>query len=150
VAITLYLVRHGEASNESSGGDDARPLSSRGVRQIESLADQARLRGVKPARVLHSGKLRARQTAEIIAAAVGPREVRAISGLQPEDDPSSAAELAALSDEDIMLVGHMPFMGVLSGVLLGGDGLTFSTGTMVCLVRSSKWKLDWKITGESQ
>ena len=151
--MTLYLVRHGEALPDrgSGGGDSRRPLSPGGVRQVEDVARRAFEAGAKPSRILHSGKLRAEQTADILAATLTPREVRAIAGLQPEDDPASAVELAQMSDEDVMLVGHLPHLGIVAGRLLGaGELVSFSTSTMACLERGARWVLRWKITGESR
>jgi len=140
------LVRHGEAASDKE--DSRRPLSSVGRRQVEDLARQAKAAGVAPARILHSGILRAQQTAQVLAATLDPQEVRAIDGLQPDDDPEPAAELAGESEEDVMLVGHLPFLGVLSGMLLGANLETsFSTATMACFERGNRWKLLWKITG---
>ena len=147
-------MRHGEAATDKE--DSRRPLSATGRRQVEDLARQAKIAGAAPPRIQHSGILRAQQTAEILAAALGtaalgPVEIRTINGLQPEDDPESAAELARKSEEDVMLVGHLPFMGVLSGLLLGTHlETTFSPATMACFERGDGWRLRWKITGGSR
>jgi len=142
-------VRHGEAASDRE--DSRRPLSAAGRRQVEDLARQAKAAGAEPTRILHSGKLRAQQTAEILVKALGSREIREIAGLLPEDDPEPAAELARDSDEDVMLVGHLPFMSILSVSLLGKEReVSFPTATMVCLERGPGWKLLWKITGGSR
>jgi len=147
--MRLYLVRHGEAASDKE--DSRRPLSAAGRRQVVDLARKAKEAGAAPARILHSGKLRAQQTAEVLGEALEPVEVREIAGLLPEDDPEPAAELARESDEEVMLVGHLPFMGVLSGLLLGTHlEVSFSTATMACFERGSGWKLIWKITGGSR
>ena len=155
--MTLYLVRHGEALQDRD--DSRRPLSPAGRRQVEDVARRVMDAGAKPARILHSGKLRAQETAEILAAVLGPmlapmlapEAVRAIAGLLPEDDPASAVELAQHSDEDLMLVGHLPHLGIVASKLLGaGETVSFSTSTMACFERDARWKLRWKITGESR
>src|SRR5258708_576070 len=144
--MVLYLVRHAEALQA-----DPRPLSPFGRRQAEDLARRAAEAGARPARILHSGKLRAQQTAETLGAALKPGEIRAIGGLTPDDDPQSAAELARESEEDLMLVGHLPHMGELAGNLLRTTApISFPTATMVCLERSPAWKMLWKITGEAK
>ena len=58
-------------------------------------ARAAAARQIKIAEILHSEKLRAKETAEILTRFLSPaRGVREISGLSPEDDPLSAkAEL---------------------------------------------------------
>ncbi len=150
----LYLARHGEALTDRE--DSRRPLSPLGRRCVEDVALRAREAGAKPMRILHSGKLRAQQTAEILTASLNPRELRAIAGLQPEDDPEPAIELAEHSEEDVMLVGHLPHLGILAGRLLRAEsGVIFAASTMVCLERAPSgarigWKMNWKITGESR
>ena len=66
----LYLVHHAEAAE--SHVDPQRPLTEAGRRHAERLAGEAARRGVRPAAVWHSGKLRARQTAEILWRACNP------------------------------------------------------------------------------
>ena len=141
----LYLVRHGEAVTDRE--DTRRPLSAEGRRQMESIAGKLRDIGAAPKRILHSGKLRAQQTAEILADALGQPgaiELRGIAGLLPDDDPKSAAELAAATgDEDLMLVGHLPHLGLLAGVLTRLS-ITFHTANVVCLQRGDPaWRVVW-------
>ncbi len=96
---------------------------------------------------------RARETAEIVARVLFPDgdvELRAIAGLGPDDDPASAAELAALETEDFLLVGHLPHLPRLVKMLTGG-AVSFSTATMVCLERlepavKPAWCVKWVAT----
>ncbi|MGY1552609.1 histidine phosphatase family protein [Microbacterium sp. A588] len=60
----IYLVRHGEHQDAEHGVDDG-PLSPRGRRQAELIAD--RLSGLPLNRVWHSPLLRATETARAIA-----------------------------------------------------------------------------------
>lgn len=136
--MELYLVRHGEATHPAV--EATRPLSPHGVAQSTALAAWCRGEGVKVDAILHSGVLRARQTAELVARGVAskapPEEMR---GLRPEDDPRDAAEWLAAETRDLMLVGHLPFMGLLTGELVAGDELqevvTFSPGSLAHLNR---------------
>src|SRR2546427_8916418 len=87
-----YLVQHGEAKPEQE--DPARPLSDRGRRDVERVAHAAGRSGVSVAEIVHSGKLRAQQTADLLAAALSPvGGLRAVAGLAPLDDPAAAREL---------------------------------------------------------
>jgi phosphohistidine phosphatase len=118
--MRLYLVHHGDAVGADV--DSMRPLSVAGRAAVESLAQRAAGRGVKPAVISHSGKLRARQTAEIFWRACNPlAEYSATRGLQPDDPPRWIAEALAGEARDIMLVGHMPHLDGLLRLLLGGD-----------------------------
>lgn len=60
----IYLVRHGEQQDAEHGLDDG-PLSPRGVRQAEAIAD--RLSGLPLDGVWHSPLVRATETARTIA-----------------------------------------------------------------------------------
>ena len=63
--MRLYLVQHGEAKPEAE--DPQRPLADAGRQAVEHVARQAARAGVRPQVILHSGKLRAQQTGEIMA-----------------------------------------------------------------------------------
>jgi phosphohistidine phosphatase len=153
--MRLYLVRHGEAV--SSGGEGGRALSDTGRQQVERVARQAAAAGVRPHEVRHSGKLRAQQTAEILAQNL--RVVRTpqfLRGLLPDDDPRPVADFAASAQGEQMLVGHMPYLGRLASLLLCGeperDLIRFEPATMACLERGSpgsRWLLRWVISPET-
>jgi phosphohistidine phosphatase len=59
------------------------------------------------------------------------------------------------SDDDLMLVGHMPYMGKLAAQLTTGnkerDFLEFTTATVLCLKRGGRgaWYIGWMVTPEN-
>ena len=116
--MKLYLVRHGEALSEQV--DPECGLSDRGKSDVAAVAAHLAELGVAPARIQHSTKARARQTAAIIAGAIGgavqPEERE---GIAPNDNVVPIAEEIAESRADLMLVGHLPFMPRLAQALLG-------------------------------
>jgi phosphohistidine phosphatase len=117
--MTLYLVHHGDAVGPDV--DPMRPLSARGRREVESLASRAAAHGVKPDVIWHSGKLRARQTAELFRRACQPLATCAAArGLQPDDPPGWAIDLLMEETRRIMLVGHMPHLPRLLRLLVAG------------------------------
>lgn len=67
--MDVYLMQHGVAATEEV--DPARPLTDAGRMAVEEVAARARSLGVRAGVCVHSGKLRARQTAAILAAALG-------------------------------------------------------------------------------
>lgn len=150
--VDLYLVQHGEARAEHE--DPTRPLSERGRRDVERVARAAARAGVRAARIAHSGKRRARETAEIFAAALDPPGgVVEVAGLGPNDDPAVAARLAAGATEPAMLVGHLPHLGRLASLLVLGDParqmIAFRMGGLVCLGRDEGgWRVRWILTPE--
>ncbi|MEX2721382.1 MAG: histidine phosphatase family protein, partial [Candidatus Wukongarchaeota archaeon] len=85
--MELYLVQHAEAKAKDE--DPARPLSEKGWESLEKVSGFLESVGVKVVRILHSGKLRARQTADKLGEVVGSSEgVGETDGLAPLDDPS--------------------------------------------------------------
>jgi phosphohistidine phosphatase len=146
--MTLYLVQHGEATLASE--DPERPLTARGHDDVARLAVLLARTDARLSRIEHSGKRRARETAEILAAAFRPAPAMvARSGLAPDDSAATvAAELAALAD-DTMLVGHLPHLGRLAALLLVGREeppvVAFTPGTLVRLERGAGWTVAWAV-----
>ncbi len=114
------LVHPGEAL--PSDIDAMRPLSPAGVAATARVAAAAAGRGVKPDVIWHSGKARARQTAEMYWRACNPLAAFAAArGLQPEDPPAWMRDQLAGDARSIMLVGHMPHLPALL-LALAGEG----------------------------
>lgn len=119
-ARQLVLVHHGEALPDHV--DPQRPLSLRGREMVEALAQRAAAEGIRPEVVWHSGKLRARQTAEALWRACNPlAELRAVRGLQPEDGPWWLRDHLLGEERPVMVVGHMPHLPRALGFLKTGD-----------------------------
>ena len=135
----LFLVQHGQAKAESE--DPERPLTEQGVDDVTRVAGHALEQlGVRPARIVHSGKTRARQTAEIWAGELG-LQADEVDGLAPNDDPTAwVGRIEANNDDDLMLVGHLPHLARLAGLLLAGDAdrqpVKFQPGGLVALERT--------------
>lgn len=163
--MRIYLVRHGEATSPQE--NPRRPLSARGRGEVERMASFLARSGVRPRRVIHSEKLRAGETAAILARALAPGLMLEESkGLGPEDSPdrliSSARTWAASAMDgrggtnapsDVMAVGHMPFMARAVAGLVGADGgsefADFATGAVACLEsENGRWRLLWLVSPE--
>jgi phosphohistidine phosphatase len=114
----LYLVQHGQAKTEAE--DRERPLTDRGAADVRRVAEVAAAAGITTGRICHSGKTRARQTAEAWGHVLGA-PVEFAEALAPRDDPSTWAKQVATDTGDLMLVGHMPHLGRLAGVLVADD-----------------------------
>jgi phosphohistidine phosphatase len=145
--VNFYLVRHGDAVSDTL--DPRRPLSRIGQEQVEQVARAAVARQAQVSAIFHSGILRAEQTADIMARQLAPElGVRRITGLAPQDDPAIAEAELETSLESVMLVGHLPHMGRLAGLLINGDAerdaVEFAPATVVCVShQSSLWRLVW-------
>lgn len=116
----VYLVHHADAVGAEI--DPQRPLSAAGRVHAERLARQAADRGVRPAIVWHSGKLRARQTAEAFWRACNPlAPLTVVRGLQPSDPPEWIKDLVIGETRDVMVVGHMPNLARVWALLTSGN-----------------------------
>src|SRR5262245_3726945 len=116
----ILLVHHGDAV--SPAVDPSRPLSALGRGNTARLAEQAAARGVKPDVVWHSGKLRARQTAETFWRLCNPlASFSAVRGLLPDDPPIWMRDQLSGETRTVMLVGHMPHMPRLLRLLVTGN-----------------------------
>lgn len=143
-------MRHGEAA---AGADDAaRLLTERGREQVHQVARHAAAVGLPVAEVRHSGKLRARQTAEILAEHLAPvRGILGMGGLNPGDDPAIALAALQAAREPLVLVGHLPHLGRLASSLLVDDPgkgiIRFSEAALACLAKDEgSWLLQWVLT----
>jgi phosphohistidine phosphatase len=122
----LYLVHHADAVG--SHVDPRRPLSPVGRLEADMHAAEAARLGARPELVWHSGKLRARQTAEAYWRACNPlAQFAATRDLQPGDPPQWMRDRLRGESRDVMVVGHFPHMpGLLAHCLGDADGLTAS------------------------
>jgi phosphohistidine phosphatase len=147
--VKLYLVRHGEAVPEEENPE--RPLSRRGRAESQNMALFLGVAGIRVPRIVHSGKKRAAETADILGSSILGPECEARDGLGPKDPVGPIAEEITAWTEDVMIVGHLPFLERLASQLLTGDekrlGLDFSTGAVVCLERgdAGTWSLGWMV-----
>lgn len=145
--MNLYLIRHGEAVPETV--DPSKPLSEEGRNDIQKVADHIKNMNISVQTIRHSGKKRAKETAEIIAQAVNSEEgIREVQGLAPNDDIHSIIDEVEISHNDLLLVGHLPYLGKLASQLVSGkedaDVIQFGAGTIVCLKKEdAKWNIEW-------
>lgn len=116
--MRLYLIRHGQATDESVNPD--RPLTDGGRRDVAALASQLQAAGLVPYQFLHSGKTRASQTAEILNGRLrAPAGVDRGKGLKPNDPPDAIVARIATWQEDTALVGHLPSLAIIARALMG-------------------------------
>jgi phosphohistidine phosphatase len=150
--MDLYLVQHGEAKPEAE--DPERPLTDQGTETVRRMASWAARVGVRVDQIRHSGKRRAEQTAALLAERLSPANgVFAAEGLKPNDDVRPVAEALRAGHGPVMLVGHLPSLSRLAGLLVAGDpegGVArFRQGGIVCLSQEEgKWAVNWVMPPE--
>jgi phosphohistidine phosphatase len=148
--VFIYLVHHAEAAAPDI--DPQRPLTTAGKAHAEKLATAAAGRGVKPQVICHSGKLRARQTAEAFWRRCNPFAVlTAQRGLQPTDPPQTINLLLAGEELDLMVVGHMPNLPRILALLTNrpeASEQSFPEHGMIALEKTQDgWVERWRSEG---
>ncbi len=152
--MKLYLIQHGEAKPESA--DPERSLTSRGEEEVKKVSEAAKRLKIRPSKVFHSGKMRAKQTAEIVARSllIPGASVQAVDGLNPNDRVLPWEVSISQEKEDLMIVGHLPFLEKLASLLLCGEEnarvVLFRYGAIVCLEQKQDrgWAVRWILTPE--
>ena len=151
--MKLYLVQHGEATAKDIDPD--RPLTEQGKADVGRVAVELARAGVGVRRVIHSGKTRAAQTAEILADKIAPGvEIGVSDRINPLDDPSALDLPAVGGDDDTLLVGHLPYMARLAACLVTGNSentlVNYQPGSVVCLESSDDggWGINWMLRPE--
>ena len=149
--MRLYLIQHGEAASEDV--NPSRPLTPKGSQEVKKIASFLTQMDLGSISIRHSGKLRARQTGEIIAASLGPVcRVQQVENLSPNDPVQNLTEEVGKMNADLMIVGHLPLLGKLaSGLLTGSESknpVAFRQGGVVCLRRNEDqtWQVTWMVT----
>lgn len=143
----LYLVHHGDAVGPEV--DPRRPLSNVGRASVDRLAELAAKRGARPAVVWHSGKLRAKQTAEAFWRACNAlAEFAATRDLQPDDQPQWMRDRLFGETRDVLVAGHFPHLPRLLA-LLTSDAMAsdFPLHGMVALTTDDggeTWREAWR------
>jgi phosphohistidine phosphatase len=147
--MSLFLVQHGK--NLPKERDPEKGLSLEGRNEVERITAVADEYGITVSAIRHSGKKRARETAEIFAGCLNSGGgVQEMEGLSPLDD---VTKLNPKSEENLMLVGHLPFMEKLTSYLITTSFdrppvLKFQNGGIVCLDQNPEmgsWFIKWTL-----
>ncbi|MHC4483443.1 MAG: phosphohistidine phosphatase SixA [Planctomycetota bacterium] len=151
--MKLYLVQHAKAASEEF--DRRRPLTEEGKADMQKIVWFIKPLNLAVGSLWHSGKKRAAQTAGFLASAVKvEKNIIAHGGLGPSDDVTALRDELATTEQDIMIVGHLPFLSKLASLLLAGsesaNAVAFKNGGVVCLQRGedNRWQIDWMVTPE--
>ena len=145
----LFIVQHGQAMTDKE--DPTRPLSSDGVNDSEKMARWLAASQIEVDQIWHSGKKRAEQTASIFAEHLSPQQgVTATSGLNPMDDVRPIAKQLEGLQHSVMIVGHLPSLSYLVGLLLSGNPerelVRIQNSGVLCLNDDKgRWLIKWQV-----
>ena len=135
--LTLWLARHGEAVDpDLAGSDFDRTLTPEGRRRLTETARFLMAREQPPEMVLHSPLVRARQTAETLAAEMelGPEFVRLERTLAPGVTADSLlSQISKRTWERVLCIGHQPDMGRCLAEMIGGGQVAYFPGTIASI-----------------
>jgi len=148
--MRVYLAQHAKAF--SSEEDPSRSLTEEGRSEAEKVARFIKPLNLSVDLLWHSGKKRAEQTAEIFAQALNiGKGLSMHPGLGPNDDVAPLADDLACQENDIMIVGHLPFLARLASLLLTGSPeaavVSFTNAGIVCMQRGegNRWCIEWAL-----
>jgi len=134
----IYLVQHGEAVDKEK--NPSRPLTEKGRETVQEMGKFLQKHNCKVDAIWHSPKLRSRETAEILSSCLGSEasSMCEYKELEPDEPVKKVAKLIRKAlEQQIMLVGHLPHLSRLVGLLLCEDEnqeiIAFQKGGVVCL-----------------
>lgn len=129
--MELYLLRHAHAGDPASwdGPDERRPLSDKGERQADRLGRFLADTGCKVDAIISSPKVRAVQTANIVAGRLGltVREDARLAG-EVSVGTLEAVLLDAGDPLRAMVVGHDPDFSELVAILCDAGAVPMRKG----------------------
>ena len=145
--MTIYFLRHADAENMAAS-DFERNLTPKGLEQAAKVGRFCKAHGLVPDRILTSPLNRARQTAEIVAKALGAEPVVQdwlACGMRLE---TLLKELSAQGKvESLLVVGHEPdFSSVISELIGASEGY----GVLVTKASLTAVELPWMEAGSGQ
>jgi phosphohistidine phosphatase len=151
--MKIYLMQHGKPVAKEE--DPERPLSDQGKMDVERVANFLQKYGLSIESIFHSGKTRARETAEIMGSILTRRlKPQKKDGLSPLDDVKETANQIEMSAQDLLIAGHLPHLSKLTSLLIAGDEsipvVGFQQGGVVCLERGEEgnWAIAWMLLPE--
>jgi phosphohistidine phosphatase len=128
--VRVYLVRHADAA--PGDPDELRPLTPHGRQQARDLGARLAAEGAAGAAVITSPLLRARETAEEIARALGTA-AEPDERLAPGATADAVREAADERGDVVVAVGHQPDCGRIAAALTGGPEPPFPKAGVVAI-----------------
>lgn len=123
--MTLYILRHAEAEDLAPDGEDYdRALTQAGCDRTREAAAGMRALGLKFDVILSSPKVRAVETASLVAAAYDKQAGQELIQVLADQTPIEHA-VAALAPyfmlKHVLIVGHEPQLSAICSLILTGE-----------------------------
>lgn len=149
--MKLYCVRHGEAQDASVNPE--RALTPQGQADVNKVAHHLKRIGISISTILHSDKLRAKQTAEIFAKTLHVPQISQCNDILDAEGPiKPILDMLPSWQDDTMLVGHLPFLFKLVSALVVNEEnffpiVNFPPSTVICLefYENDRWIINWHL-----
>jgi phosphohistidine phosphatase len=124
--MNLYLLRHAIAAEPDENTEDSqRPLTEKGRKKLGQIARNLEKLELEFDVIITSPYLRARQTADVVVDALDIKKKRVVESenLVPFGFAAKLVEEINAREpvENLLLVGHEPFLSQLIGTLIAGD-----------------------------
>ena len=139
----IYFVQHGLALPKDI--DPNRPLSVEGRREVETISAYLQKAGLTIKKACHSGKPRAKETAQIFAGKIGDGIILELHGMEPNDN---VVEFVTRLESDTMYVGHLPHLEKAVSYFVTGDETSgvvkFVNSGVVCVEKEDNgYHIGW-------
>lgn len=147
--ITVYFVQHGRALTKDI--DKTRPLSDTGADEVRKVASKLKNSNVSIQKIVHSGKLRAHQSALIFAEVLGLDKVSETQGMNPNDVAEDF--IKQINEDEVMYIGHLPnIQNVVANLVTSNQNnnvIKFQNSAVVCVeINEDESHINWFITPE--
>ena len=146
---TVYFVQHGIAHPKET--DHTRALSDGGIDEVRRVATYLKNHHIAIAKICHSGKLRAQQSALIFSEILAVDNILEVNVMNPND--SAAKLITQLTEDAVMYIGHLPNIANVVALLISGDAnkplLKFKNSAVACIeMETDSASLQWFITAD--
>jgi phosphohistidine phosphatase len=146
--MKLYLIQHGISLPEEK--DPEKSLSPEGKEETQRIAEFLKAKNIEVDAQWHSPKLRAMQTAQIVANSISCSETKERDDLNPLNSVEKFPQEIKSLNKNLMIIGHLPFLQKLASLLISGSDtnqfISFKNSGVVCLEYIDTWKIAWMVT----
>jgi len=141
---TLFLMRHAKSSwKDDSLADHERPLKKRGKKDIKLIAKVIKKNDLKPDLIITSSAVRAKETAELLAEAIGFKGKIVVSDDLYMGEPSDYMEILTDIKEkygSVLIVGHNPGLEAYLQIIDGEIEALPTAGLGYLMLAVDEWE----------